>query len=137
MVTLTDASFASGGDRSPSGLCIFIAGRLVHWASTKQQVTAMSSCEAELDAAILGVKQAQGVAEALRELDPETAVVQILNTDSASAIQSMKNVATTWRNRHFAVRASWMRDFVDRRDIKVEYKLGKELEADLLTKVID
>ena len=97
----------------------------------------MSSCEAELDAAILGVKQAQGVAEALQELDPEKEVVQILNTDSASAIQSMKHVATTWRNRHFAVRASWMRDFVSKKGTKVEYKPGKELVADLLTKVLE
>ena len=137
VLTITDASFAPGGDRSRTGVCIFAMGRLVHWVSTKQTVTAMSSCEAELDAAIAGIKHAQGIAEVVQEMCPQVCIIQELNTDSASAIQAIKNTSTSWRNRHFSLRASWMRDFLAKGQISVEYKPGKDLEADLLTKVLE
>ena len=67
-VTMTDASFAPGGDKSRSGYCIYLGGHLVHWGSAKQQLTALNSCEAEFEAAVVGVKQSGGVIDAVKDI---------------------------------------------------------------------
>ena len=111
--------------------------RLVHWESTKQQLTALSSCEAELDAAVTGVKQTGGIVDAIADLDATWAVRTEMYVDNAAALRSMKFVATSWRNRHFAIRASWIRDMIEQKEIIVMHKPGKDLEADALTKILD
>ena len=137
LTTLTDASFAPGGDRSRSGYCVYFGPHLIHWGSTKQQVTAMSSCEAELDAAIVGLKHSRGIFEVLTEIDERMNIIAELMVDNAAALKSMKYVATNWRNRHFAIRASWIRDAIEDWKVETKYKPGKDLEADALTKILD
>ena len=137
MTVVTDASFAPGGDKSRTGYCVFLNGRLVHWGSTKQQVTAMSTCEAELDAAIVGLKQAYGVIHAVHDVMKGRGPKIVMKVDNAAALRQMKFVATNWRNRHFAIRASWIRDEITHRNIDVQYQSGKDLEADGLTKILD
>eukprot|EP00975_Prorocentrum_lima_P059936 12566764-Prorocentrum_lima.AAC.1 len=41
-----DASFAPGGERSRTGVVVKLFGVIVHWASVKQSLTTLSSCEA-------------------------------------------------------------------------------------------
>eukprot|EP00975_Prorocentrum_lima_P010582 2246427-Prorocentrum_lima.AAC.1 len=55
-----DASSAPGGERSRAGVVVKVYGVIVHWASAKQTSTALSSCEAELVAAVTGVKLGLG-----------------------------------------------------------------------------
>eukprot|EP00975_Prorocentrum_lima_P026973 5673026-Prorocentrum_lima.AAC.1 len=55
-----DASFAPGGERLSTGVVVNLFGVAVHWASVKQSLTALSSCEAELVAAVTGVKLGVG-----------------------------------------------------------------------------
>ena len=52
----TDASHAPGGDRSRSGVVILLGGVVLHWHSGKQGLTAMSTCESEIEAAHVGMK---------------------------------------------------------------------------------
>ena len=100
-------------------------------------MTALSSCEAELDAAILGIKHTKGIVEAMADMNPSTQVRQCLRMDNAAAIKSVQHVMTSWRNRHFAIRAAWIRDELATGGVEVSHKPGKELEADALTKVLD
>eukprot|EP00975_Prorocentrum_lima_P051361 10758945-Prorocentrum_lima.AAC.1 len=55
-----DASFASGGERSRTGVVVKVFGAIVHWASVKQSLTTLSSCVAELVVAVTGVKLGLG-----------------------------------------------------------------------------
>eukprot|EP00975_Prorocentrum_lima_P026054 5477639-Prorocentrum_lima.AAC.1 len=48
------AGFAPGGERSRTGVVVNVFGAIVHWASVKQSFTTLSSCEAELVAAVTG-----------------------------------------------------------------------------------
>ena len=90
-----------------------------------------------MDAAVTGVKQSGGVVDAVKDLDPRLVVKTEMYVDNAAALRSMKFVATNWRNRHFAIRASWIRDMIEQREINVMHKPGKDLEADALTKILD
>eukprot|EP00975_Prorocentrum_lima_P063966 12894724-Prorocentrum_lima.AAC.1 len=55
----TNGSFAPGGAR-PRTVVVKLCGVVVHWASVKQSLTALRYCEAELVAAITGVKLGLG-----------------------------------------------------------------------------
>eukprot|EP00975_Prorocentrum_lima_P004751 1034608-Prorocentrum_lima.AAC.1 len=52
MEVSADASFAPGGERARTGVVVKWCGGVVHWASVKQSLTALSSCEAALVAAV-------------------------------------------------------------------------------------
>eukprot|EP00975_Prorocentrum_lima_P054884 11507462-Prorocentrum_lima.AAC.1 len=41
-----DASFAPGGERCRTGVVVKVFGVIVRWASVKQTLTTLSSCEA-------------------------------------------------------------------------------------------
>ena len=41
-----------------------------------------------------------------------------------------------WRTRHFAIRASWIRDQLREERVAVQHYAGRELVADALTKVL-
>eukprot|EP00975_Prorocentrum_lima_P071079 12935694-Prorocentrum_lima.AAC.1 len=58
--TSADASFAPGGERSRTGVVVKVYGVIVHSASVKHTLTTLSSCEAELVAAVTGVKLGLG-----------------------------------------------------------------------------
>eukprot|EP00975_Prorocentrum_lima_P044136 9254442-Prorocentrum_lima.AAC.1 len=60
MIDSVDASFAPGGERSITGVVVKVFGVIVHWASVKQSLTALSSCKAGLVAAVTGVKLGLG-----------------------------------------------------------------------------
>eukprot|EP00975_Prorocentrum_lima_P028425 5973908-Prorocentrum_lima.AAC.1 len=47
-----DATFAPGGEISRAGVVVKVYGVIVHWANVKQTLTPLSSCEAELVAAV-------------------------------------------------------------------------------------
>eukprot|EP00975_Prorocentrum_lima_P058693 12308924-Prorocentrum_lima.AAC.1 len=49
-----DASFAPGGKGLSTGVVVKLFGLVVHWAGVRQSLTALSSCEAELVAAVIG-----------------------------------------------------------------------------------
>eukprot|EP00975_Prorocentrum_lima_P031792 6675808-Prorocentrum_lima.AAC.1 len=53
-------SFAPGGEISRTGVVVKVYGVIVHWASVKQTLTTLRSCEAELVAAVLVVKLGLG-----------------------------------------------------------------------------
>merc|ERR1712194_954770 len=57
----TDASHAPGGDRSRSGVVILLGGVVLHWHSGKQGLTAMSTCESEIEAAHIGMKMGMAI----------------------------------------------------------------------------
>eukprot|EP00975_Prorocentrum_lima_P070590 12932928-Prorocentrum_lima.AAC.1 len=67
----TGASFAPGGERSRTGMEVKLCGVVVHSACLKQSRTALRSCEADLVAAVTGVKLGLGVRQLPKELlDP-------------------------------------------------------------------
>ncbi|CAE7646758.1 RE1 [Symbiodinium pilosum] len=59
--------------------------------------------------------------------------------DNASAVTLITNPTfnrVTWRTRHFALRASWIRDQIATQPITIKHEPGETLVADALTKVL-
>jgi ribonuclease HI len=128
----TDASWAPANDRSQSGVVICVNETPVIWKSSRQQLTALSSAEAELIALTHGFQYAMGV-EAVMACSG-TSMKVTMYTDNTPAIATVKDSKFKWRSRYYSVRAARMREVLEAREFDLEYIQGSNQVADILTK---
>ncbi|WVZ54330.1 LOW QUALITY PROTEIN: hypothetical protein U9M48_005142 [Paspalum notatum var. saurae] len=125
-----------GGDidtgKSTSGFSSSSAS--VFWQSVKQQVVALSSCEAEYIAASTASTQALWLARLLGDLLGRDTDAVELRVDSKSALALAKNPVFHERSKHIRVRYHFIRDCWEEGSIKARYINTKDQLADLLTK---
>jgi hypothetical protein len=120
--------------KSTSGILFFLGKCLVSWQSVKQQVVAMSSCEAGYIAASTACTQALWLARLLGDLlGRDTRAVE-LKVDSKSALALAKNPIFHERSKHIQVRHHFIRGCLDEGSIKASYINTKDQLVDLLTK---
>ena len=120
--------------KSTSGILFFLGKCLVSWQSVKQQVVALSSCEAEYMAASAASTQALWLARLLGDLlGRDTGAVE-LRVDSKSALALAKNPVFHERSKHIRVRYHFIRNYLEEGSIKASYINTKDQLADLLTK---
>ena len=120
--------------KSTSGILFFLGKCLVSWQSVKQQVVALSSCEAEYIAASTASTQALWLARLLGDLlGRDTRAVE-LRVDSKSALALAKNPVFHERSKHIRVRYHFIRGCLEEGSIKASYINTKDQLADLLTK---
>ena len=132
LTTFTDASWGpDGGEASQIGAIVLWAGSAVAWRSTRAALVATSSCESEVQAAVVGLTLGSGVQALLESIGVMCKHQIAIDNTAALAII---NGRTTWRTRHLAMRASCLRDAVRFGLVAVHYvKTGDQL-ADALTK---
>lgn len=104
------------------------------WSSKKQQVVALSSCEAEYIAACMGGCQALWLQSLLKEMGMHTEDPMLLLVDNKSAINLAKNPVSHGRSKHIETRYHFLRDQVDKKNLKLEFCKSEEQLADILTK---
>merc|ERR1712194_178785 len=104
---------------------------VVAWKSIRATLAAMSSCEAELQAASLGFLVGLGVQAGLESVGGRADhQLRVDNTAATSIIGGSQ----TWRTRHLAVRASAVRTHFQAGLVEVVYEPTGTQVADLLTK---
>ncbi len=59
-----------------------------------------------------------------------------LKQDNMACITTITTEVTSWRSRHYALRAAWVRDVIDFEGVEVLYEKGANIIADALTKVL-
>jgi hypothetical protein len=120
--------------KSTSGILFFFDKRLVSWQSVKQQVVALSSCEAEYIATSTHSTQALCLVRMLGDLlGRDTGAVE-LRVDSKSALTMAKNPVFHERSKHIQVRYHFIRGCLEEGGFKACYINTKDQLADLLTK---
>jgi hypothetical protein len=114
---------------------LFLFGKyLVSWQSVKQQVVALSSCEAEYIAASTASTQALCLVQLLSDLlGRDTGAVK-LRVDSKSALALAKNSIFHERSKHIRVRCHFIRGCLEEGNFKACYINTKDQLTDLLTK---
>jgi hypothetical protein len=120
--------------KSTSEILFFLGKCPISWQSVKQQVVAMSSCEAEYIAASTASTQALWLARLLSDLLGRDVGAVELRVDSQSALTLVKNPVFHERNKHIRVRYHFIRDCLAEGSIKARYINPKDQLADLLTK---
>jgi hypothetical protein len=118
---------------STSGI-LFFGKSLSSWQSVKQQVVALSSCEAEYIAAYTALTQTLWLVRLLGDLlSRDTGAVE-LRVDSKSALALVKNLVFHEQSKHIRVRYHFIRGCLEEGSFKACYINTKDQLADLLTK---
>nr|ABB47015.1 retrotransposon protein, putative, unclassified [Oryza sativa Japonica Group] len=106
--------------KSTSGILFFLSECLVSWQSVKQQVVALSSCEAEYMATSAASTQALWLARLLSDLlGRDTGAVE-LRVDSKSALALAKNPVFHERSKHIRVRIIGFHNFSFLRQLRAD-----------------
>jgi hypothetical protein len=135
LVGYADADWgASINDRrSYKGYVFNFANAAVSWESRKQRTVAMSSTETEYMALSESTKEAIHLRRFLSEVLDQPSTTIIFN-DNQGAGQLSKNHVFHNRTKHVDIRHHFIREAVERGDIKVEYLPTDQMPADVLTK---
>ena len=130
-----DASFAPGGDRTRTGVVIRVENVIVHWSSNKQPGCVMSAHEAELTGAAVGTTVGISIRNIVTEMCKKEVNLR-LDQDNEGTISSILHEVTSWRTRHYALKAAGIRDLITEEGIAVEHVRGIDIIADPLTTVL-
>ncbi|KAH0818354.1 hypothetical protein GEV33_004437 [Tenebrio molitor] len=135
LVGYADADWGASIDdrRSYTGYVFNFANVAVSWESRKQRTVAMSSTEAEYMALSESTKEAIHLRRFLSEVLDQPSTTIIFN-DNQGAGQLSKNNVFHNRTKHVDIRHHFIREAVERGDIKVEYLPTDQMPADVLTK---
>ena len=133
-----DASWGSTGDRkSISGYCYKLSSEtaFISWKSKKQQVVALSSCEAEY----VAITHAMQEGIFLQQLLCDMGVFQeldkvLLHVDNMGAIDLCKNPVHHQRSKHIDIKYHFIRSKICDGSFVLEYVPSKENIADIFTK---
>ena len=130
-----DADYA--GDRierkSTSGGCHFLGGNLVSWSSKRQSSIALSTAEAEYMSAASCCSQTLWIKYQLEDYSVREEEIPIY-CDNTSAINLSKNPIQHSRVKHIEVRHHFLRDYVQRKMVVLQF-IETELQwADIFTK---
>ena len=127
-----------GGDqatgRSTSGWVFLINGTAVSWASKRQKSVSISSMEAEYFALSEAGKEALWLRNFTKELGFPCAGATNIYMDNQAAIRLATNPMTVSKAKHINLRLHWIREFIEKKKIALEYVKSEFNCADLFTK---
>jgi hypothetical protein len=131
----TDANWCTDKTdrKSISGVVILLNGVPVIWKSKKQRVSALSTCEAELYAAVLGMVNAIYLNQVIEELGFKVKQ-RVLWIDNEGTIATIKKQQNTERTKHIDIRNHFIRDLYADGFMEVRSIATSEQVADCMTK---
>ena len=136
LVGFSDASHNIDADdgKSTTGHMFYFGKSPIMWCSTKQEIVALSSCEAEFMAATEAAKQAIWLQELLSEAIGKESKRVVIKVDNKSAIALSKNPVFHRRSKHIHRRFHFIRECVEKEQVEIEHIHGSEQKANILTK---
>ncbi|PNY02829.1 copia protein [Trifolium pratense] len=114
------------------GFCLWL-GKQIHVSSKKQNIVALSSCEAEYVAAAQAACQAVWLESLLEELKINYVKPIRLNFDNKSAISFAKNPIAHGRSKHIETKYHFLRDQVSKGKLNVMHCKTEIQIADIMT----
>jgi len=120
--------------RSTSSFVFLLSGAPISLSSSKQDVVALSTCEAEYVAAYNASCQGLWLLSLLAELKCDSFEKIELQIDSKLAIDLAKNPVSHGRSKHIKTKFHFLRDQVCRRRIGLHHCSTEVQVADILTK---
>ena len=134
----SDASFAaevstSDGCRSQTGIILVVAGAPVSWHSHRQSLTALSTAEAEMIAAVDGMVLSRAISPIWLELIQQ-GCTWTHYVDNSACVQLLVIPGGAWRTRHLRLRAWHFREAIDDESLLIQHMAGEEMLSDILTK---
>eukprot|EP00253_Pinus_taeda_P022701 PITA_22701 len=134
----TDSNWARcASDRKSTCECCFgLGSAVVSWISRKQQSVALSSSEAKYMAASLASCEATWLHKMLFVLFGRALRPSVIYCDNQSRIKLTKNPVFHDRSNHIEIKYHFIRDYVQKGVVKLEYTSTNEQVADIFTKAL-
>eukprot|EP00253_Pinus_taeda_P024512 PITA_24512 len=119
-----------------SGCCFGLGSAVVSWFSRKQQSLALSSAEAEYMAASLASCEAIWLRKMLFGLFSQPLRPSVIYCDNQNCIKLTENPVFHDRSKHIGIKYHFIRDYVQKGAVKLEYISTDEQVAYILTKAL-
>ena len=132
----TDAGEEKLDDKATTGILILSGKSPIGWASRKQDVTTLSSTEAEYIALSHGAQDGVWLQKVLHFLELNAQAPRVW-TDSAGADTLSYNPDYHRQTKHIRRRHHFIRECVENKELTVHWVPGNENPADMLTKPLD
>ena len=122
--------------KSTTGFVFSFGSGAFCWSSTKQEVVAQSSAEAEYIAAAAALNQAAWIRKILDDLGIQLDKAIVIKCDNVSAISMAKNPVYHWQTKHIKVKFHSIREAVENGEIEITHCSSIDQAADILTKAL-
>jgi hypothetical protein len=130
-----DASFATHSDfKGQTGLAVTLGTGVVLAKSVKQRLVTKSSTEAELVAISDVLSHVIWIRNFLIEQGYEVDPAVIYQDNKSTIALTDKGRPCSSRTRHVSIRYFFVKDYVERKEVIIEYMPTEEMIADILTK---
>jgi len=123
--------------RSVSGYVIYLEDSPTMHRSATQKTVALSSCEAELNAAVICVQDMIYQKNTLESIGLKVELPMVLEMDNKGAIDLINSFSVGGRTRHIDVKQCFLRELKEAKVLVVKWIVGSENEADMFTKNLD
>jgi hypothetical protein len=135
-----DSDYAADQSRrSTMGSVVMMNGGPVCWSSVLGKTVAMSTCEAEVNAAVLATKEALHLKQLLVDLDLSDPLVplQIGEDNSACIAQAESGIRHVRNAKHYEIRLRFLQELVVDKRVEFVYCPTDLQLADFFTKPLD
>jgi len=122
--------------KSTVGSIFFLEKSPISWRSSKEQVVALSSCEAEYVAACEATCQAVWWNSLIEELKVRLLEKINLFVDNKSAIDLANHPASHGRSKHIETKYHFIRDQVSKKKVEIAHCRSEMQLSDILTKAL-
>ena len=132
--TYVDSSYMNANDRrSIYGYVIFLNNNVLHWRSKINNLTALSTTEAEFVAAAISIQTLNWIYQIMSELclHIQTSVVFV---DNQGAVRILNSESSSSRMRHVDVRLQYAKSFVLNGRHTIRFVQTKDQVVDVFTK---
>ena len=113
-----------------------IRGAVIDWASKKQSMVALSSTEAEYYSVSQVAQSVLHFRKVLRDMGVEITAPTTIYEDNKSCIAIAYKPKHHGRTKHFDIKAHFIRDHVEKKDVELVYCPTEMMVADMLTKAL-
>ena len=138
--TFADSDFA-GDDtrRSTIGMVIMMNGGPISWCSVLGKTVALSTCEAEVNAACVAAKDALHLSRLLKDMGitKEITPLQIAEDNSACIAQANSGLRFVRKAKHYEVKLRFLQQLVVDKEISFVYCPTNNQLADMFTKPLE
>jgi len=131
-----DADWAGDIDnrRSTSGYVFVYQHGAISWATKLQKTIALSSTEAELMSVVAATQEAIWLKRLVNELTGNKEQNIVLFCDNKGAIQIALNNSYSPRTKHVDIKAKFVHELIEKRELILHYVSTSEMLADIFTK---
>ena len=136
IVCYSDADWAGDVDsrRSTTGNVFLLAGGPVSWLSKRQGLVAVSTAEAEYVALFHAAQEGVWLQKLLSDITHQQQQGLTIYADNQAAISIANSNTSNSRTKHIDIKYHFIREAIERGDIKTLHVPSKQMLADILTK---